>query len=304
MTSPIHVDTVRQDELRTAFQLMYQHLAYAEGSRCAARTLQIVERGEIVLDDVLVVREGGEICGMLVCCCNAGGSSQLWPAQVIEDSKRLEIEDALVTQGLARLQKKGAKFVQALLPPVDASLFPSLARNGFCNITNLLVMSHSLAPSGGADLAHSGQCAIETLNDSKESAFADTLERTYDGTCDFPELNGVRSISEIIEGHKDFGIFDARGWFLLKIDHQPSGVLILTEVPELGEWEISYVGVVPEARGKGLGRLLVRKALAVVQKVAERLIVAVDDRNSAAKHLYQSQGFAVTEERQAWLLVF
>ena len=82
-------------------------------------------------------------------------------------------------------------------------------------------------------------------------------------------------------------------------------MLILTEMPDWGAWDLSYVGVVPEARGRGVGRELVRKAL-FEAKVAEApgMILSVDSRNRPARYLYESLGFEPYEEREVYLAVW
>jgi len=80
-------------------------------------------------------------------------------------------------------------------------------------------------------------------------------------------------------------------------------VLILTAMPGR-ECELSYVGVVPEARRFGHGRALVRKAIAEAHSAgADVLTVSVDARNAPALALYLREGFAAFDRRDVYLIV-
>src|SRR5262249_15951423 len=122
--------------------------------------------------------------------------------------------------------------------------------------------------------------------------FHGTLLRSYEGTLDCPEVNGVRTLDEGLAGHRAQGQHDPRPWRLARAHGGVVGVLLLTEMPEWRTWDVSYVGIVPEARGRGLGRTLMRKALWEARSSAVRqLTLSVDTRNLPACHLYLGLGF-------------
>ena len=80
------------------------------------------------------------------------------------------------------------------------------------------------------------------------------------------------------------------------------GVLLLTDVPEWRGWDLAYLGVVPEARGRGLGRQLAIKALRAARSGgATQLTLAVDARNFPAWHLYARLGFEAFDNREVYL---
>jgi ribosomal protein S18 acetylase RimI-like enzyme len=70
-------------------------------------------------------------------------------------------------------------------------------------------------------------------------------------------------------------------------------------------WDISYLGLVPEARGRGLGKELVRKALFEARAAdALQLTLAVDERNWPARDLYQRMGFETFDSREVYLTIW
>jgi mycothiol synthase len=135
--------------------------------------------------------------------------------------------------------------------------------------------------------------------------FSETLLQTYQGTRDCPEVNGVRTISEILDGHSADAGANYSHWWLAFEGDRPAGVLLATESPEWESWEIAYIGIVPKARRQGLGRELMLKTL-VEARVAEvqQLTVCVDSRNEPAIGLYRSLGFELYDTREVYLAVW
>ena len=71
-----------------------------------------------------------------------------------------------------------------------------------------------------------------------------------------PELEGARSLDDIMETHRATGRFSSERWQLGYIAGKPeaASVLLLAEVPSRDVWEVVYLGLTPAARGCGLGR--------------------------------------------------
>src|SRR5207248_437975 len=85
--------------------------------------------------------------------------------------------------------------------------------------------------------------------------FHATLARTYEDTLDCPEVSGVRTIEQVIEGYRAQGRYEPGRWWLAREAGRPVGVAIVTALPGSGDWEVGYMGLVPPARGRGLGIL-------------------------------------------------
>jgi ribosomal protein S18 acetylase RimI-like enzyme len=203
---------------------------------------------------------------------------------------------------LAWLRERGVKLVQTLLEPDEASLAAPLERHGFEAITRLWYMRHDLQ----IPILHLNTPArldYRAFDDGVE--FRETLARTYAQTHDCPEVNGVRTIDEVLEGHRAQGAFDPERWWLALDAGQPVGVLIVTEMPESGDWEVAYMGVVPEARRRGFGREILLKALCEARAAdVPAVTLSVDARNQPAWNLYRSLGFEPFDQRLVYLAVW
>ena len=83
------------------------------------------------------------------------------------------------------------------------------------------------------------------------------------------------------------------------------GVVLVTEIPETGAWDLSYLGVIPEERRRGLGRELVRKVLIEAQLAGVTSVsLSVDTRNRPAWRLYLDMGFEPYDRREVYLAVW
>ncbi len=298
------IDTARPDERAAAFRLAFQHLPEAEKELRVCNALNLVHAGDLDTDGIFVVRHGAELGGALVCVPLRGAGGLLWPPGTCPGPEQTLEEDQLIQTGLDWLKnRRGAKLAQAITTPAEVPLAKPLVRNGFQHLTHLDYLRHRLEhlhPSTPAPAGVSCRTYVQEPN-----VFRQTLLRTYEGTQDCPELNGIRTIDEILDGHRAQGVFHPERWRLACDQGEGVGVLLATEIPEWQGWDISYVGVVPEARRRGIGRwltqLLLREARAAD---ARQVTLAVDARNSRARKLYAQLGFEHWDQREAFLRFF
>ncbi len=300
------VGPARPEELEPALRLLFQWYPPETAEGKVRRALALVEAGDIPRDGVLVAQHYGALRGAMVCVPLPGAGGLVWPPRATGDDAAA-VEDSLVHEALARLRRGGAKLVEALLLVSERPLGEPLLRNGFDLITRLVYLRRPLAPSDAEPDGTPPGPSLTYLaySDATREVFHETLLRSYEGTQDCPELNGVREVAEVIAGHKAQGVFDPTRWWLALAGGSPAGVLILTEVADWASWDVAYVGVVPEARGRGVGASLMRRALAAAAaSQALQLTLAVDARNETAQHLYARLGFEPFDERDVYLAVF
>jgi ribosomal protein S18 acetylase RimI-like enzyme len=287
-------------EWAAALRLLFQHLEPPERDEREAAALFLLQRDELDPAGLFVLREPAGLAGAVACQSVPGASGLIWPPGVRE-AGRTAREDVLVRHGLTWLRKRGAKLVQALLAPEEEDLGPPLLRNGFCRVTDLWYMRHERGtPLGGLDTP--ARLAFRPFDEAAPSLFQQTLLRTYEDTLDCPEVNGLRTIDEVLAGHRAQGTYDPDRWWLALEEGRPVGILIATELPESGDWDVAYMGVVPEARRRGFGREILLHALAEARAAdAPRVLLSVDARNRPAWHLYRGVGFEPFDRRAVFL---
>lgn len=293
------IATPTSAELPEALALLFQHLP--EDDRCARLRQAEAQlgQGDWRAEELLAAHdEKGELCGVMVCTALPGASGLCWPPQVRPGDNKEALEDQLVQASLAKLRGGGAKLAQAFLWPEDTFLARPLERNGFHQVTQIEQLRHSLQ---GLDFpVLPTKLTYQTYADNPD-LFAKVLERSYEGTLDCPELNGVQTIDEILAGHRGQGEYRPDCWWLAYLADQPVGVLLLT-VRDQDSWEIAYLGVVPEARRQGCGRQLVQLALEnSCKNGARQLTLSLDARNVPARRLYEGMGFSLVGWREVYL---
>jgi ribosomal protein S18 acetylase RimI-like enzyme len=304
MAPPPAIAPARPHQLEAAFRLIFQYLAPSERETRVANALHLVRQGELDPDGVLVAATGGEPVGAVVCLPVPGASGLIWPPGAVEGPGRAAAEDALVSRATAWLRQRGAKLGQCLLTADEAPLAGPLLRNGFAHVTALWYMQHHL--TAAPVVPPRGQLRHVPYNQLSDPAiFHETLIHTYQGTQDCPEITGLRSADEIIAGHRAQGKHDPARWLLALAAGRPVGVLLLCEMPEWAAWDVAYVGVVPGERGRGHGREMMEKALAVARADGvARLTLSVDARNDPAWRLYTGLGFEPHDRRDVFLAIW
>jgi mycothiol synthase len=294
-------EIARLEDWGSAFRLLFLYLPDQERESRCANALHLLQRGELDPRGIFVVRGPTELLGAIVCLPVPGRSALLWPPGVSAEPRE-PLEDALMRHAAAWLRQCQVQLVQTLLAPEEAFLAAPLLRNGFREITHLHYLRHDLnLPVHSLHLP----ARLQFHPFSDDEVFRRTLARTYEGTLDCPEVNGVRSIDDVLIGHRAQGAFDPERWWLVCEGETPVGVLLMTEMPDGGEWELAYMGVVPEARRRGVGREILLFALCAARAAgAPAVTLSVDVRNEPAKKLYRSMGFEAYDGRIVYLAIW
>lgn len=299
MSTAFAIGPARPEEWPAALDMAYGRVEGERRRFQVIHALHLIDEGAIDPAGILVARRQEIICGVQVCVPLGGASFLFWLPATHPHADPPGLEDILVQAGLAWCRQRGGKLAHAILSPADADPGAALVRNGFSHITQLLYLGHDLHNLAAAPAT---AARFEAFSPANEAEFRDALSRSYDGTLDCPELSGVRTVDEILAGYRAGGTFRPDLWWLVRAGNRPAGVVIITEVPEGPTWDLSYVGVVPEARRKGLARAATCRILhAACAAGAAELVLAVDTRNLPARRLYQSLGFAESEVRDVYL---
>jgi ribosomal protein S18 acetylase RimI-like enzyme len=314
-------DRAQTYEIEPAFRLLLRHLPELERAGCVARAVDLVHQGQLDPAGIFVLRGASTLLGAIVCAPVPGAGAVVWPPAVAGLLGPAE-EDLLVRAACDWLQQQGARIAQALLSDGEAPFARPLLRNGFAGITRLSYLQRRPAlPSDPTALSQ--RLHFEPFDPAHPELFHQTLLRTYEETLDCPEVNGVRTVEEVIQGHQAQGCFSPHRWWLARCtapraspssfsSHlpkrdlgEPVGVLILSAVAEAADWEVSYMGIVPDARRQGLGREMLLLALHQAHAAgARRVALCVDDRNFPAWGLYRSMGFELYDRREVFLAIW
>ena len=278
---------------------MDPYLVSPAGPQELTPALRLLFGGEVPALDcrddvaVFVARDAGWVGGAVLAQALPGALGVAWPPRAESPGAA----DALVRAACDWLRRRGVKVCQAFASAAQLPDADALTRNGFRRVTQLVSMRREVEPlpaaptTGGLAFRPASPLAAE---------FRDALLTTHDGTLDCPELNGERSADELLAGLTEPAPDTA--WYLASEagGERAVGVVILATGP--GEVELSYLGVVPAARGRGVGGELVQFALSeAAAEGAVAVAVSADARNEPALRIYRRLGFTETERREVFL---
>jgi len=249
----------------------------------------------------VIAERGREILGACRMIPAAGRCAAVLAPRLLLGDEHLAARLIRAAAALAHT-RDGARLIQVLTDPAGGggSLESALKQAGFERLAVLAYLRRDVRPADGATPLPSD---IEWANYGflRHRLFAETISRTYEGSLDCPGLAGLRTMDETLATHKRTGVFSPRWWHEAMREERPVGVVLLNHLK--GRGEIAYLGVVPEARGRGIGRALVERAIQDAAETGLPLVgLTVDTSNAPAVRLYAAAGFREIRRRLAWFI--
>ena len=283
-----------------ALRLLFARFPVDEQPSRLEETLRSVKRGSLNLDGLLLAEEHGQPVGAALTMLQSDSVTLVWPPTIsCQTSDVAAVENGLMTRICQVMDASETKLGQSLIAPEDAAEADLLQQHGFEHAADMFFLARPLANDEPWEDWTEQDLDHELFTEATADRFAATIERTYEGSLDCPVLNGFRSGAEAMASHRLSGCFDPAGWRLYRMGDQVVGLLLMNEHPEQDAIELVYFGIVPEFRGRGLGRRLLRDGLQAASYTGCAVIfLAVDCGNTYANTLYDEQGFAELARRK------
>lgn len=303
--NPLEILLCGRDDYAEALAVLYRRTPVSLRESLVRQSLEDVETGELDLSGLWVARRRGRILGSLLTQHLAGRAAAVWAPEVLRTWNRTTMATALVRCAVEALRSKGVALAQALLEhgsPRQAGL--DLERGGVPRVTELCYLERSTRLSA-VRRRSTPRMEWVSYSDQTDAMFREALEATYIDSLDMPELEGLRSLDDVLAGHRAAGRFVPDYWLLGRLPDEPQAlaVLLLSGHPSRSSWEVAYLGLSPAARGRGLGHAALEHAFELVRSSADRLELAVDVRNTPACRLYESAGFTPFDRRIVHLVL-
>lgn len=253
--------------------------------------VQFAFRRRISVADVWLADHGGAIAWAILPIVSPGRTMLLLgPGSAPSDPGERAAAKALVESVCTHHGARNVQLAQVLLDPADAASHRLYEDGGFAPVAQLVYLQVAPRRRAAPPVPPTGLRWVGYGPESHER-FSQTIGRTYHQSLDCPHLNGLRDMEDVLAGHKASGDFDPRLWMLLCDGDTPLGALLLAPMQPADTVELVYLGLVSEGRGRGLGDLMMRQALAATAaRGAGRLSLAVDANNSPALKLYYRHG--------------
>jgi mycothiol synthase len=251
--------------------------------------LRYASQRHVNLGETWIAEEAGKVVWAVLPLLSPGKTALMFTSA--EWSCETAAAGELVECVCRDLAQRDVQLAQVLIDPGQLPARRFFALLEFAEIAELNYL-HGHAPRSSSAVLPP-EMRWETYSNQTHNLFAGAILASYKDSLDCPALTGIRNIEDVIAGHKATGEFDPGIWQVLVEKSRPVGVLLLSRVVQADSLELVYLGLSPEARGRGLGDLLMRRAMAqVVRQGRRRLSLAVDCRNAPALKLYYRFGLA------------
>lgn len=225
------------------------------------------------------------------------GMAQLWRPRGCHD-----VCQRLLEAAHRAVLARAMTVCHTTLAPHERYLADTLVKAGMCRVAPLAYMT---CPLDRLPLTRA-RTRLNAWQRQSSDQQAELLTRIQEASLDCPLLTEALGSEALLAGFRAQDAAPGKHWHSVHLGEgaPPVGVLLLAERPAHGALEVMLMGLVPECRGRGLGR----EVLACARKVAaatgaQRLILSVDITNLPAMALYRQAGFVVyfKEDIYAWL---
>jgi mycothiol synthase len=277
-------------EVVTALRLILGNDGEIADESQARELMKYTAQRGINLGDIWITETGGRVAWAALPVVSPGRTVLFFGTSAQLVGPNLTPMDLGLNAICRHYAQQGLQLAQVLLEPTDELTIDGYTRHDFARMADLIYLQKTIRKT-----AKPGPLPAELrlVNYSEQShyGFAAAVQASYEQSLDCPALNGVRSMEDILAGHKAAGPFDPNDWFLLLHRDQPVAVLLLSKTHQADGMELVYLGLSPQARGSGLGNYLMQIAEArVYEHRLGKLTLAVDAKNEPALKLYYRHG--------------
>ena len=266
----------------------------------AGGLLNVEDPADLAHESLFIARRGSKVCGAAWGQRQSGNVAVFWPPQLnAGEDQRTAVQ--LAERVVADLDETSVEMTQVFLADGSPATIDVLRQVGFRLLADLLYMS---CESHTFPIAEREPCELEFVpyEGTERGRLMRLITETYEGTMDCAALNGVRDIDDVVNGYQATGVFRRENWLFVRDAGRDVGVLLLADHPKGRHWELMYMGLVPEARGRGWGGQIARYAQWLARGAnVERIVVAVDAANEPAVTMYRNSGFATWDRRAVYV---
>jgi GNAT superfamily N-acetyltransferase len=304
--APFVSDVCPPSQRREVLAILYQNLPADRRQRQIDRMLSTQEPAQqaIAQGGLLACFDGPTLAGGMLTLSSAGRVCMAWPPRADErygGTQERAIWQSLLQRCAQRAQETDARFVQLLADDASPTMDEILREEGFVHLTQLVYARRAVEPAEQVPPAPSS-VEFVPYTDERHGVLLDILQRSYEQSLDCPELTGIRTMEDVFRSHQGHGAILPDRWWLARDPGGWLGCLLLSAGVGDRVIEISYVALVPEARGRGLGRVLTREAIRLAAREDfEAVVLAVDGRNGPALAMYEDEGFVPWDIRDVYL---
>lgn len=301
MTAETKIQPVPDPRKAEALALLFSTHPPAEQAALVSITLQQIAAayGLEGSHRLLESQQDGQTTGVILASVMPGRAALVWPPRLVWGIPETTAV-ALIEAAAAWLAAQGVRFAMAMPDPKDSSAATHLTLGGFDYAADVLYLAYDTASFN--EETYAPKLKFHAWCGEDWSRMASLVESTYEATCDCPSLSGMRTIDDVLEGYRHTGVYSPARWLLAAREDKDVGCLLMADHPTQDNWELVYMGLVPAARGCGLGRQLVRHAQWLTHQAGRRqLVLGVDAANEPAVRIYARAGFCEFDRKTVFV---
>ncbi len=245
-------------------------------------------------EDLFIAETSGKIVGFLNITPEFIIRRVLLDCLVHPAHRRRGLAKRLLDQATQRARELPVEIIHVSVAEENSTAREVLSRTGFNVVRKFLEMALPLRASKLPDMSWN-EFTLRHLQRGEEAKLANIQNRSFSDTWGFnpntpEEIAYSLSLSDAVAGDVVL-VYDGErpaGYCWTKINGETS-----TETGGV-KGRILMLGVDPDYRGRGIGRLALQAGLSYLQdKQVKAVEITVDSENHAAHSLYKSSGFQV-----------
>ena len=301
---PITIQTATPEQWLPAIRFFYRDQPDEERELLVRAMLLDLRDDVQLLNQFLIALRDEEIVGVMFLQQQLDQTAFFWIPIVEQSEEAFTIASLLLEAASQKMMNAGMSYAQFVLMDEELISAKLLESNGFKQLVVLTYLHRPLEVALPSENKIS--CNI-ILYDEKlhQERFANLIEQTYVETLDCPTFTHSRDGKDAILSHQHSGLFTPEHWLLFEVDGEDVGLLLMNDHPDQSAFEIVYMGVASQFRGKGYGKMLLQEGLQQIQKCERELVLlAVDENNCYATNLYKQLGFLPLTTRIVFLRNF
>lgn len=254
-----------------------------------------------------VVRESfsGHMVAGSYTAAMAGGVVSIGAVR-IDRNDVLDQTVALLRGTLSQYVKNQVELIQAIATEftvLERQVLEGIGLRYLAHLDHLVLFLENEKRAAGKAVDALGSSAQDLRLREFRAGDEATLERvvtdSYIDTLDCPLLGDLRTGKAAVEGYlanRD----QKHSWWFAEVAGEVIGCLLLWErAPAI--WELTYMGIIPSARGRKFGAVLLEAAIAIANQMgAGQLVLSVDRENQPATRLYHQRGFYCYNSTEVW----
>lgn len=279
-----------QDEINVALRMILSSDGHRPTDEQVVDFLRYIVARGVDLSDLKLAEQGGRVQWAVLPVVSPGKTMLLFGSTDRTREHEQLCAGRVINETCASFARRDVHLAQVLVEPGNHPARHLFQQCGFSDLAELQYLNTTVRSSTPpVQLPHG--FSWETYSPVTHGIFARTILASYESSLDCPALSGMRHIDDVIASHKASGEFDPNHWYLLYEKSTPLAVLLLAHVPRADAMDLVYLGLVPQARGRGLGATVLRKALrTALDANISKLTLAVDAANTPALKLYHRHG--------------